>query len=229
MKAIVLVGGLGTRLRGVVSDVPKPMAPVRGRPFLSFVLDRLVDAGFTGVVFAAGYRHDTLRAHFGADYRGLPLAYSIEAEPLGTGGAIRLAWDRIGEPEVFALNGDTYAEVDLRAMQAEHLRARPALTVAICHVPDAARYGALDLAGDRVLGFSEKGRSGPGWINAGAYLLGSGLRDFFPRRDPFSFEHDLLARHVEAIRPVAFRSTGRFIDIGTPEDYVQAEGLLSTR
>ena len=229
MKAIILVGGLGTRLRGVVSDVPKPMAPVQGRPFLSFVLDRLVDTGITGVVFAAGYRHDALRAHFGPDYRGLPLDYSIEAEPLGTGGAIRLAWDRVGESEVFALNGDTYAEVDLRALQAQHLRARPALTVAICHVPDASRYGALDIVGDRVRGFSEKGRSGPGWINAGVYLLGPRLREFLPRRDPFSFEHDLLGRHVDAIDPLAFRSTGRFIDIGTPEDYVQAESLLALR
>lgn len=229
MKAIVLVGGLGTRLRGVVSDVPKPMAPVQGRPFLSFVLDRLLDAGFTDVVFAAGYRHDVLRAHFGSHYRGLALDYSIETEPLGTGGAIRLAWDRVGEAEIFSLNGDTYAEVDLRAMKAQHLRARPALTVAICHVPDAARYGALDIGNDRVRGFSEKGRSGPGWINAGVYLLGPRVREFFPPRDPFSFEHDLLGRHVEAIDPLAFRSTGRFIDIGTPEDYMQAESLLAPR
>jgi NDP-sugar pyrophosphorylase family protein len=229
MKAIVLVGGLGTRLRSVVSDVPKPMAPVQGRPFVSFVLDRLVDAGFTGTVFAAGYRSDALRSYFGVEYRGMPLAYSIETEPLGTGGAVRLAWDRAGGQEVFALNGDTYAELDFRAMQAEHRRAGSSLTVAICYAADAARYGALELAGDRVRGFSEKGRSGPGWINAGTYLLAPGLRDFFPRQDAFSFERDLLARHVEAMRPLAFRSTGPFIDIGTPEDYVQAEGLLAAR
>src|SRR5262249_24400432 len=179
MKAIVVAGGLGTRLRGVVPDVPKPMAPVRGRPFLALVLDRLIDAGFTAAVLAVGYRHDALRTHFGAEYRGLVLTYSIEAQPLGTGGAIRLAPGAIGAHEVFVLNGDTYLEVDYRVMRAAHAGAGALITLAICQVPDAGRYGALDLAGDRVRGFSEKTRSGPGWIYGGTYLLGQDLRARF--------------------------------------------------
>ncbi|HTS21097.1 MAG TPA: nucleotidyltransferase family protein [Casimicrobiaceae bacterium] len=228
MEAIVLVGGLGTRLRGVVSDVPKPMAPVRGRPFLSFVLDRLADAGFDRAVLASGYRHEAVRGHFGNAYRGMALDYSVEAEPLGTGGAIRLAWSA-GIAEPFVLNGDTYLELDFGAMVAAHATAGALFTMAICRVPDAGRYGALELEGDRVRGFAEKGRSGPGWINGGTYLLGRELRGLLPAQGAFSLERDLLASRLGSIRPLAFRSAGPFIDIGTPEDYARAERLLAER
>jgi D-glycero-alpha-D-manno-heptose 1-phosphate guanylyltransferase len=225
MEAIVLAGGLGTRLRGVVSDVPKPMAPVHGRPFLSFILDRLADAGFERAVLATGYGHEAVRAHFGERYRGLALRYSIESEPLGTGGAIRLALDHVGAGEAFVLNGDTYLELDFAGMRGAHARSGAMLTLAACRVDDAARYGALELQGDVVRGFAEKGSAGPGWINAGSYVLGPGLRERFPPADAFSFEA-LLARDVASIQPRVFRSPGPFIDIGTPEDYARAEHLL---
>jgi D-glycero-alpha-D-manno-heptose 1-phosphate guanylyltransferase len=229
MEAIVLAGGLGTRLRGVVSDVPKPMAPVQGRPFLSFVLDRLVDAGFERAVLATGYLHDALRAFFGAEYRGMPVDYSVETEPLGTGGAVRLAWDGSEADQPFVLNGDTFLELDFASMFTAHLATGAILTLAVRHVADAARYGALELSGDRVRAFAEKGKSGPGWINAGAYILTSHLRPLLPARASFSLEHDVLAPCVEAIRPLAFRCNGRFIDIGTPEDYREAERLLQAQ
>ncbi len=228
-ESIVLAGGLGTRLRSVVNDLPKPMAPVRGRPFLSFVLDRLVDAGLQTAILAVGYRYEAIQSHFGESYRGLALRYSVETEPLGTGGAIRLACEKAMGGDIFVMNGDTYVELDLDAMLRAHVDRRRSLTMAICHVPDAARYGALDLADDRARGFAEKGRSGPGWINAGTYLFGQALRELFPPRPAFSFEHDLLARRVDAIRPLAFRSAGPFIDIGTPDDYDRAERLLPAR
>jgi NDP-sugar pyrophosphorylase family protein len=228
MEAIILAGGFGTRLREVVADVPKPMAPVGGRPFLAFVLDRLIDAGFTAIVLAVGYRHEALRGVFGTKYRGRSLTYSIEPEPLGTGGAIRLAWDAIGAREVFVLNGDTFLDVDYRAMASAHAAAAALITLAICQVPDAGRYGALDLAGDRVRGFSEKARSGPGWINGGTYLLGHDLRARFPQRASFSLEHDLFAPEVASIQPLAFRTAGLFIDIGLPADYARAQGLFKT-
>ena len=222
----MLAGGLGTRLRSVVSDIPKPMAPVQGRPFLAFVLDRLVDAGFTRAVLATGYRHESLRACFGEEYRGLRLEYSVETQPLGTGGAICLAWDRIAAPQPFVLNGDTYLELDFAAMLSAHTAAGAMLTLAVRHVADAARYGALELSGDRVRAFSEKGKSGPAWINAGAYVLTPDLRALLPARAAFSLEQDVLAPAVDAIRPLAFRCSGRFIDIGTPEDYREASRLL---
>ena len=226
MQAIVLAGGLGTRLRSVISDIPKPMAAVHGRPFLAFVLDRLVDGGFTHVVFATGYRHEILHRHFGNSYQGLDISYSVETEPLGTGGAIRLALDHIGPQNVFVMNGDTYLELDFHAMLAAHDSARAVLTVAVCRVPDAARYGTIELHGDIAQRFIEKGRSGPGWINAGTYLLGAGIRSFFPSAKAFSFERDVLARDSVTVRPLVFRSCGRFIDIGTPDDYARAEYVL---
>ena len=229
MEAIVLAGGLGTRLRGVVDDIPKPMASVQGRPFLAFVLDQLVDAGFKTGIFAAGYRHEAIRAYFGEDYRGLALRYSVELEPLGTGGAIRLACAQVTARDVFVLNGDTYLELDFRAMLDAHASARVELSMAICHVPDATRYGAVELHDGIVRGFLEKGRSGPAWINAGTYVLGPELRARLRPQGAFSFEDDLLTPEVRSIRPLAFRSSGLFIDIGVPEDYARVQELFPRR
>ncbi len=229
MEAIVLAGGLGTRLREVVDDVPKPMAPVHGRPFLAHVLDQLVNAGFKTAIFAAGYRHEAIRSYFGPEYRGLALHYSVEGEPLGTGGAIRLACEQAKARDVFVLNGDTYLELDFRAMLAAHVREGSHISMAICHVPDVARYGALELSDGTVKGFLEKGRSGPGWINAGTYVLGPDLCARLRPQGAFSFEQDLLAPEVSSIRPLAFRAAGLFIDIGIPEDYARAKQIFYRR
>jgi D-glycero-alpha-D-manno-heptose 1-phosphate guanylyltransferase len=226
MDAIVLAGGLGTRLRGVVDDLPKSMAPVHGRPFLAFLLDQLSDAGFKTVALATGYRHEAIRSYFGQDYRGLALRYSVEGEPLGTGGAIRLACQDIRAGNVFVLNGDTYVELDFRAMLAVHAGTDVEITIAVCRVPDVARYGALELSDGTVGAFLEKGRSGPGWINAGTYIIGPKLRARLQPGGAFSFERDLLVPEVSRIRPLAFRSSGRFIDIGTPEDYARASSFF---
>jgi D-glycero-alpha-D-manno-heptose 1-phosphate guanylyltransferase len=225
MQAIVLAGGLGTRLRSVVDDVPKPMAPVHGRPFVAFVLDQLVDAGFETAILAVGYRHQVIQSYFGADYRGLALRYSVEHEPLGTGGAIRLACGQASERDVFVLNGDTYLEVDFRAMLEAHVRAGARLSMAICRVTDVARYGSVTVSDGIVTGFREKGKSDRGYINGGVYVLGVDVRDSLPH-SAFSFEHDVLAPQVESLRPLAYMASGLFLDIGVPEDYARARTLL---
>jgi len=226
MQAIILAGGLGTRLRAAVPDLPKPMAPVAGRPFLAYVLDGLVEAGFERAVLAVGYRHEIVREHFGDRYRGLPLSYSIEPTPLGTGGAIRLAAQQIDTDPFFVINGDTYVELDYRAMVAAHQDAHARITIGVCAVPDVARYGALELRGNTVCRFREKGSAGPGVINAGAYLLTAELLEHIPLGQPFSFEQQLLAPRVEELRPLAFHAQGLFIDIGVPQDYKRAQYLL---
>ena len=228
MEAIVLAGGLGTRLRSVVAGVPKAMAPVAGRPFLEHLLDLLVDAGFASAVLAVGYRADAIREHFGDRYRSLPLAYSVEGKPLGTGGAIRLAMNHTSSSDTFVVNGDTFVDVAFSAMLAAHRGANARLTIAVHEVPDAARYGVLDIAGDRVQGFFEKGRTGPGWINAGVYLLARTLLDGEALPTAFSFESDYLVPNVVALRPLAFRTEGLFIDIGVPEDFARAQSMLVT-
>jgi D-glycero-alpha-D-manno-heptose 1-phosphate guanylyltransferase len=227
MEAIVLAGGLGTRLRAVVADVPKPMAPVGGRPFLAFVLDRLVDAGFATAILAVGYRFELIRSHFGDGYRGLRLAYSVEHEPQGTGGALRDALALGSGGETFVVNGDTWLDVDYRAMLSAHKRSEAQLTIAVHRVADVGRYGALELEGNRVRGFREKGESGAGWINGGIYVVGPALRACLRRDGAFSFEQDVLVPAVASIAPLAFRTAGQFIDIGIPDDYARARQILA--
>jgi NDP-sugar pyrophosphorylase family protein len=202
------------------------MAPVRGRPFLAFILDRLVEAGFEAAVLAVGYRSEAIQTHFGQRYRSLALSYSVEAEPLGTGGAIRLAWPLASAMDVFVVNGDTYLEVDYRAMLDAHQSEQALLSMAVCHVDDAARYGGLEVRAGRVRGFHEKRRSGPGWINAGVYILARQLQPRFPTEGAFSFEQDILVQEVGTLLPVAFITPGLFIDIGIPDDYARAQTLL---
>jgi D-glycero-alpha-D-manno-heptose 1-phosphate guanylyltransferase len=226
MQAIVLAGGLGTRLRGVVPDLPKPMAPVAGRPFLAWILDRLVSAGFSRAVLAVGYRHEVIRGHFGTSYRGLPLAYSVEEQPLGTGGAMRLAAGHVDESPVFALNGDTFLDVDHAAMWAAHHEADERLSIGVPHVEDAGRYGALEIEHGHVRAFHEKGRTGPGAINGGLYLLSREIIESIPLGELHSFEHQLLMPRVAELQPAAFEHCGLFIDIGVPEDYARAQQLF---
>jgi D-glycero-alpha-D-manno-heptose 1-phosphate guanylyltransferase len=229
MQAIVLAGGLGTRLRRVVGDVPKPMAPVAGRPFLAWILDRLAQSGFERVVLAVGYRHEVIEHHFSHAWRGVELHYSVEAQPLGTGGALRLAADHVSGWPVFVLNGDTFLDLDYGAMLEAHLRGQERMSMAVCRVADAGRYGALDLHDGHVRGFLEKGRAGPGVINAGTYLLSQDVLDRIPHGVPFSFEQQLLVPEVGAIRPAAYQTEDLFIDIGVPEDYARAQQLFALR
>jgi D-glycero-alpha-D-manno-heptose 1-phosphate guanylyltransferase len=229
MQAIVLAGGLGTRLRGVVPDLPKPMAPVAGRPFLEWILDRLVDARFDDAVMAVGYRHEAIHDHFGDRYRGLALRYSVEDRPLGTGGAIRLAAAVVDGDPLFVLNGDTYLEVDYRAMLAAHVAVGESMTLAAHRVADVGRYGALDVRDGRVCGFVEKGTGGVGLINAGTYLVSRRVLDRMPADRAFSFEQDLLVPEMRTIRPLAFVAEGLFIDIGVPEDFARAQELFARR
>ncbi len=228
MQAIVLAGGFGTRLRSVIPDLPKPMAPVAGRPFLAWVLEGLNRAAFERVVLAVGYRHEVIHGYFGDAYGGMALAYSVESTPMGTGGALRLAAEYVIEDPVFVLNGDTYVEVDYHSMLAAHRQAGASLSVAVHHVDDVSRYGALELQRDLIQGFEEKGRRGPGFINAGVYLVAAEILRQIPAGEAFSFEQQLLVPQVRAIRPRAFVTAGRFIDIGIPEDYARAQALFGS-
>lgn len=224
-EAIVLAGGLGTRLRGVVDDVPKPLAPVAGRPFLAWLLDALAKQGLRRVVLATGYRGEQIEAALGKDWQGMSLEYSREAEPLGTGGAIALAMRHIAGDACFVLNGDTWVDLDYVAFDGQ--TAGAPLGMALAHVPDVARYGAVIVEDNRVTGFLEKGTSGPGFINAGVYRITRVLADAFPKVGAFSFERDVLVPAVAHARVAGFAGTRGFIDIGVPEDYRRAQGVFA--
>jgi NDP-sugar pyrophosphorylase family protein len=226
--ALILVGGLGTRLRPVVGDVPKPLAEVRGRPFLSYLLDQLADAGLRTVVLCTGYRGEQVRAAFGDARRGLKLLYSQEASPMGTGGAIRLAAAGLASPTVLVLNGDSYCQVDLGAFWSDHCASGARASLVLVRVEDASRFGQVELDGSgRVLRFEEKGaRTGPGWINAGMYLIDRNWVEAIPSDRAVSLEREVFPLWIEqGLR--GFRSPGRFLDIGTPASYREADQFLA--
>ncbi len=229
MKAIVLAGGLGTRLRDRVSDLPKPMAPVAGRPFLEYLLDRLPASGIDAVVLSVGYRWQAIEAHFGSSFRGMPIRYAIEAQPLGTGGAIRHAIREAGpgdEGALLVLNGDTFLDVDLAAVISCHRREGRPITLTLRRVDDVERYGAVRMQGERVIAFAEKSGPGPGLVNGGIYVI---ERDWLLGLDlpeTFSLERDLLQPSCPTLQPAGYVTDARFIDIGIPEDFDRAQTLI---
>lgn len=229
MEAIILAGGLGTRLRSRLTNLPKSMAPIGGIPFLEILLDRLIGSGCSRVVLSVGHLRQVIFHHFGSAYRGVPVHYVIEEAPLGTGGAIRLGLQHVQEPAVLVLNGDTYLDVDHSALLAQHLFNGCSITMAVIHVEEMSRYGGVVVDDGNVVGFIEKGRIGPGWINAGTYVLN---RNFpWPERLPaqFSFETDVLVPFLDCLRPAAFRCEGHFLDIGVPDDLDRAQVELVAR
>ncbi|MBM3265785.1 MAG: NTP transferase domain-containing protein [candidate division Zixibacteria bacterium] len=228
VTAVVLAGGEGKRLRAAVPDRQKVMAPISGRPFLTFVLDRLSDAGIGSVVMCTGYRGDEVRAQLGERYDGLSLRYSQEAHPLDTAGALRNALSLISSNPVLVLNGDSYCGADLRTFFLWHMFKRSSLSLMLARVPDTSRYWrvAMDSEG-RIRAFSEKGISGRGWISAGIYALSWSLLTTIPEDRPMSLEREMLPAWLP-YGIYGWYDKGEFIDIGTPESYADAEKTLRT-
>jgi mannose-1-phosphate guanylyltransferase len=226
MKALILAGGLGTRLREAVPDQPKPMAPAGGKPFLEYLVTWLRDQGFDDLVLCVGHGADQVRDHFddGQDW-GVHIAYAVDPSPVGTAGALKNAREHV-TGTTLVLNGDSYLNVDLRAMvdahQAKRLADRQAVgTLAAVRVEDTAAGGALetDCAG-RIVGFREKGEAGPGWINGGIYVLEPEVGEAIPEGHPVSIERETFPQLLaEGYHLYAYPVGGFFVDIGTPQGY----------
>lgn len=227
MQAIILAGGFGTRLRSVVSDVPKPMAPVQGKPFLHYVLQYLKKQGIDSVILSVGYMHEKITAHFGERYEEVSISYSVESQPLGTGGAIRQALRHAEGEYVLVVNGDTLFSVDVVHMQEKAKETQADVIIAGRMVEDTDRYGCMVLDGDRIRQFSSQDiGKGPGVINGGVYLVKRDVFRWGQLVDPFSFERDFLAVCDEQVNLRCVRFADYFIDIGIPEDYRRAEDEL---
>lgn len=229
MEAIILAGGLGTRLRSRLSGVPKPMADIAGQPFLAILLDRLADSGISRVLLSVGYLSNVIVSYFGTAWRGMEIAYVLEDSPLGTGGAIRRALADARAESVLILNGDTWLETDYRVIMDFHNAQRATITMAITWVEDRSRYGGVNIDEGRITGFLEKGSNGPGWINGGIYAV---TRDFpWPEglANKFSFENDVLFPHLTHLPHAVYESKGYFLDIGLPEDLDRAQIELCGR
>ena len=227
-EAIVLVGGQGTRLRSVVSDVPKPLAQVAGKPFLCRLLDRLVADGMQHVVLASGYMADKIQAEIGDEWCGIPISHVIEDRPLGTGGALKNATRALqSDTGVHVFNGDTWLEYSPAALRAIVTDTGAAIGMALAQVDDVGRYGAVKLQDEHVIGFEEKGGQGAGHINAGCYFISAAALAAMQDEPPFSFEERILRPACLAGQVVALTQTRGFIDIGVPEDYHRAQGLFA--
>jgi len=223
MDAVILAGGKGTRLASIIQDVPKVMAPVNGRPFLEYVLDHLARFDVERVVLATGFMSEAVSAHFGSSYKGMELLYSVETNPLGTGGALKKAAAFCRGDNFFALNGDTLFEVDLADMLTFHLIHTCALTLAVKPMSNFERYGSVVIDSGRVKAFREKKHTDYGFVNGGVYIIKRELI-YSTAREVFSFEKEMLE---SAAFPVgAFISDTYFIDIGVPEDYEKANEQL---
>lgn len=227
MQAIILVGGLGTRLRSVLNDVPKPMAPINSKPFLAYLLDYLQGQGVTKVIFSVHYLREKIQEYFHHRYLDIDIEYAVEAEPLGTGGAIlnALSINQSCEP-IFILNGDTFVKVDYKSMYERHLQQNSAITMALRVVDDCSRYGKVLVDQQIVTAFTEKGEAGQGYINAGVYLIDPQLFKAFDMPMQFSLEKDFLLPYLSRLQPHAFVANDYFIDIGIPEDYARAKAEL---
>jgi D-glycero-alpha-D-manno-heptose 1-phosphate guanylyltransferase len=223
MQAIILAGGFGTRLRSVLPDLPKPMAPIQDKPFLAYLLTYLKSQGITQVILPVHYMAEKIMAYFQSQYAGISIHFIQEDQPLGTGGAIMNALTAYHAANpIFVINGDTFVKLDYQAMYDQHVHANASMTMALRHVDDASRYGKVITQDKRIVEFMEKGEQGPGFINAGVYLIQPDLFAKYHLPQQFSFEQDFLFTHLAEINAEVCIANDYFIDIGIPEDYARA-------
>lgn len=223
-EAIILAGGLGTRLRSEVAELPKSMAPINGRPFLEYLLDYLAHYGLQTVQLAVGYKADAIEKHFGSRYRGLSLHYVQEEQPLGTGGAILKALSHTASSHVLATNGDSIFTCNLSAFGRFHAAEAAKLSLALKPMQNFDRYGTVTInAQHRITGFEEKQPRERGLISSGMYLID---RDWLLAKslpEKCSMERDVLEAYHQTDAMSGFVADGYFIDIGIPADYQKAQ------
>ena len=222
MQAIILAGGFGTRLQSIVKNVPKPMADIKGLPFLAYLFTYLKNNNITDIVLSVGYLHDTIINYFGNYYLGINIKYAIEDEALGTGGAIVNSLNFIDKNQpVIILNGDTFLQVDYQKLINFFNHNQSDLTLILRSVEDSSRYGLVEINDQNIItNFAEKNiQKKSGYINGGIYLLNTKIFSNYNLPKTFSFEQDFLCKYISSIKSHGFISKDYFIDIGIPKDY----------
>jgi D-glycero-alpha-D-manno-heptose 1-phosphate guanylyltransferase len=223
-ESIILAGGFGTRLQEVVKDVPKPMADINGKPFLEYLLSYLTEQGIKKAIITVGYRHEVIRDYFKNQYNDLSLEYSIEKEPLGTGGGIKKALNLTRNNDVFILNGDTFFNINLKELYQFHTLKTSQLTIALKPMKDFDRYGAVIIDDkNKIIGFREKGFTQSGLINGGIYILNKPFFEQINFPIKFSFEKDFIEKYCRGNNFYGIPFETYFIDIGIPKDYKEAK------
>jgi len=230
MEAIVLAGGLGTRLQPVISAVPKPMAPVAGKPFLHYILDWLEGNQISRTILAVGYQYEIIQNAFGNRFSTMELAYSTEDSPLGTGGAIARAMEELSGEQFFIINGDTIFSACLSKLFAFHQAHAYDLSVLLKPMRDFDRYGAVEInEQNRIVSIKEKKPQKEGLINGGVYMANKQIKSYFPKTDAFSFEKEFLETKLNELSFGGLISDSYFIDIGIPSDYLKAQSELTAK
>jgi D-glycero-alpha-D-manno-heptose 1-phosphate guanylyltransferase len=226
-EAIILAGGLGTRLRSAVPELPKCMAPILAKPFIGYLLDYLQQQGIETYIFSLGYKHQVIEQYLDTQYPHLNKIYSVEQEPLGTGGAIRLAAAKANTSDVLVLNGDTFFKIDVTKLAGFHFMCGADCTLNLKPMTSFDRYGMVELNKDySVKAFHEKQYYEKGLVNGGAYALNTArfLAEALPQR--FSFEKDYLEALHNKRRMYGVIQDAYFIDIGIPSDFEKAQTEL---
>ncbi|RTI88589.1 D-glycero-D-manno-heptose 1-phosphate guanosyltransferase [Campylobacter jejuni] len=214
MKAIVLCGGLGTRLKSVIKDIPKPMAPINNKPFLEFIFTYLKKQKIDEIILAVSYKYEIIQEYFKDEFLDIKVRYSIEKDPLGTGGAIKQALELIKEDSL-VLNGDTFFDIDLNKMKLNESK----ICLALKKMNDFDRYGSVELDKmGNITSFKEKQYLKQGFINGGIYLISKDIFQDFHLESKFSFE-EFLQENYKNLKARAEIFEDYFIDIGIPEDY----------
>ena len=221
LDALLLAGGLGTRLRSVLSDRPKAMADIGGRPFISLLFDQLIGFGFKKVIVATGYRAEVISGYFGSRYQDLELVYSKEKEPLGTGGALKLAHRHIHSQHVLVMNGDTFVNFSFKDFFLKHLKTKSLASLLLCKVDDARAYGSVKMDNQGyITAFAEKKcELGSGCVSAGSYLISKDALKMLPGSKKFSLESKFFPTLVEGRGLMGHCSNNLLHDIGTPDTY----------
>lgn len=224
MEVIILAGGLGTRLKGVIDDIPKPMAPVNGKPFLEVLLNNLNKQSFKSVTLSVGYKWEVIKDYFGEKYKDIDIKYSIEKDPLGTGGGISQAMNNTHSSNYLILNGDTLFDIDFTDFKNFHLSNNSDISLALKNMHKPYRYGTVELNLNRITQFVEKREIDDGLINCGVYIINNKIKKEFPR-GRFSFEKFMENNTKKLILNGKIYSD-YFIDIGIPEDYAKIQDDL---
>jgi len=230
-EAIVLVGGLGTRLRSMVKDIPKPLADVEGKPFLWYLIKKLLQEGVKRVILSAGYKADLIKEFVSEFFPNECIEVVVERELLGTGGALRFSMLNVLDDYFFLLNGDSFFDIDLRKFEKDSFSIKKFdISIALCEMENPERFGVVEIDKYfKVIRFKEKGlKKDKNYINAGTYILKKGVLEDYLRNFPykFSFEKDVLEKLDLKIIGIPYR--GNFIDIGLPEDYIRSIDVVQT-
>ncbi len=230
ISAIILAGGFGTRLQPVVSDRPKSLAGINGRPFLAFLLDQLVTAQIGHVIFCIGYKGELVEKEFGNNYKNITLTYSKESNPLGTAGALALASEHLKSDIALVLNGDSFFHTNLNNYYQNHIEINAKASLLLKELNDLRRFGSVVLdKNNQIVRFEEKKQSiEKGLINSGIYLISKQLLEQIPKNKAISLEKEIFPSWIGK-GVYGFIGSGDFIDIGTPKSYERATSFFKNR